>query len=174
MKVFTMYMIGLSGSGKSTLAAVLEKRLRERGVPLQVIDGDRLRRDLGELFGYTKEERLKQGRVALVLAKYLNQNGISVIITAVAGYREAREQARRVIDKESYIQAYLDCTVEECAHRDVKGYYSNIGQMKNFCGSDQPYEVPADSEITVDVMNLNVEASAEQVFTYLQKHGYVE
>ena len=59
MKVFTMYMIGLSGSGKSTLAAVLEKRLRERGVPLQVIDGDRLRRDLGELFGYTKEERLK-------------------------------------------------------------------------------------------------------------------
>lgn len=172
MKVFTMYMVGLSGSGKTTLAAALEGHLRERGHPIQVIDGDILRRELGDMFGYTMEERLKQGRVAWVLAKYLNQNGVSVIITAVASSQHVREQARSFFDSEHYIQTYLACPLEECIRRDVKGYYKNMEQLSNFGGVDQPYEVPTDSEIVVDVVHLSVEESTKRILNYLQASGF--
>lgn len=171
MKPFVMYLIGLSGSGKTTAAAALEKKLCEKNVPLQVIDGDVLRRELGNLFGYTKEERAKQGRIAWVLAKYLRNNGISTILTAVAGYQDLRRQARELIG-ENFIQVYLDCPIEECIRRDVKGYYAKLDQLENFSGVNVQYEVPTDSEVVIDTVHLNVEDSAEQILSYLEKNGF--
>jgi len=165
-----MYIIGLSGSGKSTIALALEEELKKAGTPVQVIDGDALRRDLGDMFGYTKEERTKQGRVGWVIAKYLNRNGISVIIAATAGCQDVRELAREFIG-ESYLEVYLDCPIEECIRRDVKGYYKDISKLKNFYGIDVPYDVPVDPELVIDTVNTSVEASALQILAYLKENG---
>lgn len=173
MKPFVLYFTGLSGSGKTTLAVELERALRARDVPVQVLDGDVLREEFGNLFGYTKEERMKQGRVGWVLTRYLNRNGIAVIVAAVVPYDEIRKSARAFLG-ESYIQVYLDCPVEECARRDVKGYYSQARPMENLNGVSAGYEVPRDSEIVVDTVRLGVRESAEKILDYLTEHGFLE
>jgi len=166
-----MYIIGLSGSGKSTIALALEQALREDGISIQMIDGDVLREELGGMFGYTKEERAKQGRVAWVLAKYLNQNGIPAVITAVAGYQDLRDRAREFLGT-NLIQVYLDCPIEECIRRDAKGYYRNAGQLKNFIGISERYEIPRDSEITIDTVRSGVDESVDQIMSYLKENGF--
>ncbi|MCI8422758.1 MAG: adenylyl-sulfate kinase [Lawsonibacter sp.] len=171
MKPFTMYIIGLSGSGKSTLAEALAERLHKKGAPVEVIDGDVLRQELGDMFGYTREDRIKQGRVGWVLARHLNRNGISVLIAATAGCQDVRERAREFIG-EGYLQVYLDCPIEECIRRDVKGYYKDVSKLKNFYGIDMKYDVPEDSELTVDTVHLSVEQSAGQVMSYLEENGF--
>ena len=65
---------------------------------------------------------MKQNRIVRVLAGYLNRNDISTIVAVVAPFEDMRRQMREVLG-EGYIQVYLDCPVEECAKRDVKGYY---------------------------------------------------
>lgn len=173
MKTFTLWFTGLSGSGKTTLLNEVDRILRERGVPVQSMDGDVMRAELGHLFGYTKEERAKQGRVVQLLTRYLNQNGISTLVAGLNAYDEGRKFIRRKFS-EWYIQVYLDCPIEECIRRDVKGYYKDIGKLKNFVGVDIPYEVPADSEIVVDTVHQSVEESARQIISYLEENGYIQ
>ena len=162
---------GISGSGKSTLAKKIGEYFENKNVPIKVIDGDTLRGELGNLFGYSKEERMKQNRIVRVLAKYLNDCGINVIIAVIAPFDEMRKQMRSFLG-ENYIQVYLDCPVEECAKRDVKGYYKKINNMQNFIGVSDAYEVPEDSEIRVDTVNHEVETCVEQILTYLKEQGY--
>ncbi len=170
-KPFILCFSGISGSGKSTLAQMLKERLEEKNLPVKIIDGDVLRKELGNLFGYTKEERMKQNRVVRILAKYLNDCGICVIIAIVAPFDEMRKEMRSFLG-ENYIQAYLDCPVEECAARDVKGYYKRADKMKNFNGVNDSYEIPDDSEININTVQTNVKKSVEKILEYLREQGY--
>ena len=170
-KTFTLCFSGISGSGKSTLAKKVGEYLENKNVPIKVIDGDTLRGELGNLFGYSREERMKQNRIVRVLAKYLNDCGINVIIAVIAPFDEMRKQMRSFLG-ENYIQAYLDCPVEESAKRDVKGYYKKIQNMENFIGVSDAYEVPEDSEIRIDTVNDEVDVCVEQILEYLKEQGY--
>lgn len=170
-KPFTLCFSGISGSGKSTLAQEVGKYLEEKKIPVKIIDGDTLRGELGNLFGYSREERMKQNRIVRVLAKYLNDCGINVIIAVIAPFDEMRKQMRSFLG-ENYIQVYLDCPVEECAKRDVKGYYKKAEKMENFIGVNDTYEVPKDSEIRIDTVQEDVENSVNQIILYLKECGY--
>ena len=170
-KPFTLCFTGISGSGKSTLAREVGKYLEEQEVLVKIIDGDTLRGELGNLFGYTREDRMKQNRIVRVLAKYLNDCGINVIIAVIAPFDEMRKQMRSFLG-ENYIQAYLDCPVEECAKRDVKGYYKKAQKMENFIGVSDAYELPEDSEIRIDTVKEEVESSVEQIILFLKECGY--
>jgi len=54
---FIVWFTGLSGAGKSTLAAMLSAELRERGVRVEVLDGDEVRTHLSKGLGFSKEDR---------------------------------------------------------------------------------------------------------------------
>lgn len=170
---FALCFTGLSGCGKSTLANYLSEYLKARKVPTQIIDGDILRKELGNLFGYTFEDRMKQNRVVRVLAKYLLQNNINVIISIVAPYTEMRLNMRKCLG-ESYIQCYLMCPVDICAQRDVKGFYklAHQGKLNNLNGTNEKFEIPLDSEIEIDTSIMNVEKSAAIILEYLRENGY--
>ena len=171
MKVFTLCFTGISGSGKTTLANGVGEYPKRCEIPVQVIDGDILRGELGNLFGYTREERMKQNRIVRVLAGYLNRNDISTIVAVVAPFEDMRRQMREVLG-EGYIQVYLDCPVEECAKRDVKGYYKKKEKMENFSGVSDTFEIPENSELVIDTVHLTVEESVEKIVGYLKKRGY--
>ena len=94
-KVFMIYIIGMSGSGKTTIANALAERLKKfSSYQLQVIDGDIIRQQFGNIFGYTYEERMKCNQAVRVVVKYLLNNGISVILSQVAAYKEMRSKVR--------------------------------------------------------------------------------
>ena len=173
-KTFSLVFTGISGSGKTALANLVAERLKLLGVPVTVIDGDVLREDLGNLFGYTREERMKQNRVVRTLVKYLNGAGTNVIVTLVAPYNEMRQEMRNVIG-DAYIEVYTKCSVDACAARDVKGYYKKQknGMMNNLNGADDLYEVPQTSEIIVDTERDSKELCAAQIIDYLRENGFV-
>lgn len=173
-KKFMMYMVGRSGSGKTTIANALEEKLRERGIQyLQVIDGDTIRQQFGDIFGYTYEERMKCNQAVRVVVKYLLDNDISVILAQVAAYEEIRNKVREAFEKE-YIEVYIKCSYEECAKRDVKGYYKKHqnGELQNLNGADDIYEIPQNSDLVIDTEKESIENAVERIIAYLEESGY--
>lgn len=173
MKIFTLCFTGISGSGKTTLANALLKEFDTKKIKVQMIDGDILREQLGNLFGYTKEERYKNNQVVRVLADYLNRNSVNVILTLVAPYEDMRKKMRETFG-EAYVEVYVKCSLEECERRDVKGYYRKIkeGKMENLNGSNDIYEIPQNSEIVIDTEQENVDQGVNKIKKYLLENGY--
>ncbi len=173
-KNFMMYMVGRSGSGKTTIANALEEELRKKGMQqLQVIDGDVIRQQFGDIFGYTYEERMKCNRAVRVVVKYLLDNHISVILAQVASYEDMRKKVRETFSNE-YIEVYVKCSYEECARRDVKGYYKKQqnGEMENLNGANDTYEIPQNSDMIIDTEKETVSEAVQRIIAYLEENGY--
>lgn len=173
-KGFIIYLVGRSGSGKTTIGNMLVKELREQGMKrLQMIDGDVIRGQFGDVFGYTYEERMKCNQAVRVVVQYLLDNGISVILTQVAAYEKMREKMRKQF-KEQYVEVYVKCSYEECAKRDVKGYYKKqqTGELQNLNGVDEIYEVPKNSELVIDTEKQMVSEAVDKIIAYLRENGY--
>lgn len=174
-KKFMMYLVGLSGSGKTTIANALAKELKRRnaGCRLQLIDGDVIRGQFGDIFGYTYEERMRCNQAVRVVVQYLLDNDVSVILAQVAAYDKMRKKVREQFGDE-YIEVYIKCSQEECARRDVKGYYQKQrnGEMQNLNGTDDVYEVPRDSHIVIDTEKETVVGAVEKIILYLEEMGY--
>lgn len=172
MKKFLIYMIGTSGSGKTTIATALEKELNKRGITtLEFIDGDVIRQEFGEIFGHSFEERMKCNQVVRVVVKYLLNNNISVILAQVAAYEAMRKKVREVFP-DHYIEIYVKCSYEECARRDVKGYYAKQkkGEMKNLNGANDKFEIPLNSDLVIDTEQETVESAIKKIIIYLEKN----
>lgn len=170
---FVLCFTGISGSGKTTLANAVSSLLKERGVPVQVIDGDILRGQLGNLFGYTREERIRQSRVLRVLAGYLQEQEINVILSVVAPYEELRLGLREYLG-EDYLEVYVKCPYEVCAERDVKGYYrlAAENQMKNLNGADDVFEPPLHADLTVKTDEMSQADCVKEIMELLEERGY--
>ena len=172
-KPFALCFTGISGSGKTTLANAVRELLEERNIPIHVIDGDVLRGQLGNLFGYTREERIRQSQVVRVLAGSLMEHGINVLIAVVAPYETIRSGWRDYLG-EDYLEVYVKCPYEVCAARDVKGYYklSAQNQMENLNGANDVYEPPRRAELTVRTDEMSQDACVELVMKLLGERGY--
>lgn len=175
MKVFNVCFTGISGSGKTTLSRKLSEKLKKENIKVQIIDGDETRSIIGNLFGHTKEERMKMNRVNRLLIKYLNNNGINTIAALVNPFEEMRNIMREDLG-DTYIEVYAKCSYEKCAERDVKGYYKKVknGTMKNLNGATDIFEEPTCPEIVVDTENDSIEKCTDIIFDYLINHGYIE
>ncbi len=139
----TIWLTGLSASGKSTLAEKLTDFLNNNGDKVQLLDGDIVRDEIGGMFGYTRDERIKAANVYRVMAKLLNENGINVVVAAISPYEEIREANRNRI--QNYIEVYVNCPIEECIRRDPKGGLYNRalkGKEKHVAGIDEKFEIP--------------------------------
>ena len=162
-----LWFTGLSGSGKSTIATRVNRELERRGVPVEYIDGDALR----EVFpntGFTRAEREEHLRRTGYMASRLAAHGITVVASLVSPYRESREFIRRLC--RDFIEIYVATPLDECERRDVKGLYARArrGEIRNFTGIDDPYEVPERPELTLDTRVLSVDQCVSRVLERLE------
>ncbi|MGC8722704.1 MAG: adenylyl-sulfate kinase [Acidobacteriota bacterium] len=151
-KGFVLWFTGLSGSGKSTLSKLVEERLLERGVPVEVLDGDEVRTNLSKGLGFSKEDRDTNIRRIGYVANLLARNGVCAITAAISPYREVRDEIRsRVEQRATFVETYLDCPMEKLMERDVKGLYKKAlaGEIPHFTGVSDPYEPPTKPEVVV-------------------------
>ena len=170
----TIWFTGLSGAGKSTLAEVIEKRLKEQGRSVEILDGDIVRTHLSKGLGFSREDRDTNIKRIAFVCSLLTRNGVVCISAAIAPYREAREWARREIG--DFVEVYLKCPIEVCRQRDVKGLYKLVdeGKIKNFTGVDDPYEEPENPELVIETDKESVGESVSRIFAKLVELGYLE
>ena len=154
-----IWLTGLSGSGKSTIAHQLELTLHEQGKHTYVLDGDNVRHGLNGDLKFSPEERKENIRRISEVAKLFHDAGVYVIISFISPYREDREKARSIIG-EDFIEVFVDCAIEECEKRDVKGLYAKAraGEIQDFTGVQSPYEAPEQPEVTVKTHEEDVDA----------------
>jgi adenylylsulfate kinase-like enzyme len=67
----------------------------------------------------------------------------------------------------------MSTPLEVCEERDQKGIYEKArrGEIKNFTGIDDPYELPSAADLTVNAARESVEVSAKKVLKFLQKRN---
>jgi len=167
MNAYTIWLTGLSASGKTTLANEIEQYLKKCDIPVQIIDGDIVRKEIGGLFGYSKNERIKLLKVYTLIANLLNKNNVFAIVAAVSAYNEIREFNRINID--NYIEIYLKCSLEVCMKRDVKGLYERCleGLEKNVIGVDEHYEIPDRPDLVLDTANNSIQECMNEIVIFL-------
>ena len=199
----TLWFTGLSGSGKSTLAVALEQVLIQRGHAAYVLDGDNIRfglnagpKILAETRGYTQEQAKRFGlgfsaadreenirRIGEV-AKLFADAGLLALTSFISPYRKDRDAARKIHEQNKsgaipFIEVFVDTPIETCEQRDPKGLYKQAreavaaGKGMGFTGVDDPYEPPANPELTFDASKQSVEEGVALVLNYLVKRGLI-
>ncbi|UCH83138.1 MAG: adenylyl-sulfate kinase [Candidatus Latescibacterota bacterium] len=173
MKGFTLWFTGLPCSGKTTLAREVEGIMLERGVRVEVLDGDEIRENLSKGLTFSREDRNTNIRRIGWVSKLLARNGVVCIVAAVSPYRDIRREVREW--HERFIQVYLRAPLEVLKKRDVKGMYKKAmaGEIKNFTGISDPYEEPENAEVVIDTDLDTVEISVDRVIRTLEMIDYI-
>src|SRR5262247_2322814 len=171
----TVWLTGLSGSGKSTIAVDLEKALWARGVRAYILDGDNIRHGLNKNLGFSPADRTENIRRIGEVAKLFTEGGMVAITAFISPYRADRDQVRALVPAGDFIEIHVDCPLEVCEQRDVKGLYqkARAGQIPEFTGISAPYEPPLRPELTLRTATQDVAASVDQVFAHLEARGFV-
>jgi adenylylsulfate kinase len=173
MKGFTLWFTGLPCSGKSTLARRIEEVLLERGVNVEVLDGDEVRENLSKGLTFSKEDRDINIRRIGWVCRLLSRNGAVAISAAISPYKSIRQEVRDM--HENFVEVYVKTPIELCKERDVKGMYKLAaeGKIKNFTGVDDPYEEPDNPEIVVETDKESEEESANKILRTLELMQYI-
>lgn len=174
-KALTVWFTGLSGSGKSTLSNAVEKKMHKAGYLTFSLDGDNIRLGINKDLGFAEEDRQENIRRIAEIAKLMNDAGVITLTSFISPYLRDRENARKIIGDESFVEVYVSTPIEECEKRDVKGLYKKArsGQIPDFTGISSPYEEPLSPEIAIDTSNMSVDEAAdiilEKIIGYIQQ-----
>ena len=173
----TIFFTGLSGSGKSTIANVLlTKFLETGGRPVTLLDGDLVRKHLSSELGFSKEHRDINIRRIGYVASEITKNGGIAICAPIAPYDATRKHVRQMIEPYGgFILVHIATSVDVCEQRDRKGLYAKAraGILKEFTGISDPYEVPADAEVTINTGDLSAEEAAQEIILHLEREGFI-
>jgi len=171
-----IWFTGLSGSGKSTIAEALTPMLLERGREATTLDGDVVRTHLSKGLGFSKEDRdtniLRIGFVAGEISRHTG----TVICAAISPYSKTRNEARKMVGRDQFVEVFVNTPLETCEERDIKGLYAKArsGEIKGFTGIDDPYEAPVNPEIAVTTEDKTPTECAREIIDYLEERGFLK
>src|SRR3990167_2406103 len=93
----TLWFTGLPCSGKTTIAELVKTALEAEGRPVELLDGDEIRKHFSAGVGFTKEDRANHLKRVAYLCHLLSRQGVVVLASFVSPYRENRDYARGLI-----------------------------------------------------------------------------
>lgn len=165
----TVWMTGLSGAGKTTISQAVQTELLARGIRVEILDGDIVRKHLSRELGFSKAERDENIRRIGFVAQLLTRNGVVALVSAISPYRAIREEIRTNIAR--FLEVFVNAPLQVCERRDPKGLYkrARAGELRGFTGIDDPYEAPLSPEIECRTDLENPKASVEKVVAAILK-----
>lgn len=160
-----IWLTGLSGAGKSTLAFALEQRLHAMGHASFVLDGDNVRHGLCSDLGFSPSDRTENLRRVAEVAKLFCESGLICIAAFISPTTVDREMVRRIVGSENFCEVYVDCALEVCEARDVKGLYqkARAGAIPLFTGISAPYEPPHEPDLRLLTHQMSIEECIERL-----------
>jgi len=164
-----LWFTGLSGSGKSTIADAVEQKLFQKGVHTYLLDGDNVRNGLNSNLGFSDEDRVENIRRVGEVAALFVDAGVIVLSAFISPFNSDRDAVRAKFVPGEFIEIFVDCPLDVCEKRDVKGLYAKArrGEIKSFTGIDSPYEKPVNPEIVVRSAEESIEDSVNKILEYL-------
>ncbi len=168
---FVLWFTGVPASGKSTIAKEVEKMLQKRGIPIENLDADEIRKNLSPDLGYTEKDRDINTKRLAFLGSLLEKHGVSAIVAAVSSLQRFRDRARGM--SRNFLEIYVTCPVEVCMERDPKGLYARAkrGEVNDIAGLHQPYEAPVAPEVICESGKESIEECAMRVILKLEEMG---
>ena len=168
-----IWFTGLSGSGKSTLAHALEEKLFNLGCRTFVLDGDNVRHGLNSNLDFSEADRTENIRRISEVSKLILESGLIVMTAFISPFKKDRNEARKLISNDDFIEIYCKASLEICEKRDVKGLYkrARAGEIKNYTGIDSPYEAPENPELIIDTDKESLGESVSKIFDFLESKG---
>ncbi|MDN6857491.1 adenylyl-sulfate kinase [Pseudomonas sp. CAN2814] len=171
-----LWITGLSGAGKSTLAAELAQRLRARGEPVVLLDGDELREVFGAVAA-TAQNHGREARLALALqyahlCQVIARQNLTVVIATISLFREVHAWNRANLP--GYFEVYLKTPIEELVRRDPKGLYQRFqrGEIQHVAGLDLAIDEPESADWLEEFSSQRPpHVVAEALLNHLQKES---
>ena len=169
-KSYVIWFTGLSGSGKSTLASALEDVLHHKGVRTYILDGDNIRTGLNSDLDFTDEGRVENIRRIGEVANLFVDAGVVVLSAFISPFEADRNQVKQIVGEENFIEIFVDCPLEVCEQRDVKGLYAKArkGLIKNFTGIDSPFESPSAPGLVIHSDKEPIETSVSRLLELVE------
>lgn len=165
-----IWFTGLSGSGKSTMANLLEAELHARGFKTYILDGDNVRRGLCKDLTFTEEDRIENIRRIGEVSRLFMDAGLIVLSSFVSPFQKDRERVRQLVGSDRFVEVFVDCPLEICEKRDVKGLYkmARRGEVNNFTGIDSPYENPTNPDIVLKTAEVDPQDLLNRLLTIVE------
>lgn len=153
-----IWFTGLSGSGKSTLSDVFEKYLFDEGYNTYILDGDNIRSGLNKDLDFSGASRTENIRRLGELCRLFLDSGVIILTAFISPFTKDRQTVRELVGEENFIEVFVDCPLEVCEARDVKGLYAKArrGEIPNFTGISSPFEEPQSPDVTVKTAELSI------------------
>lgn len=164
-----IWFTGFSGSGKSTLAVQLEAELNTRGFKTYLLDGDNIRTGLTKDLGFSDDDRVENIRRIGEVSRLFMDAGIIVLSAFISPFEADRQQVKDIVGIENHIEVFVNCPLNVCEDRDVKGLYkrARTGAVKNFTGITSPYEEPKNPDITIRTDQLSINDSLDLLLNFI-------
>jgi adenylyl-sulfate kinase len=174
MKGCVLWLTGLPSAGKSTISKIVYDKLKAKGIRVELLDGDEVRKNLSPDLGFSKADREMHAKRVTYVSKLLARNGVIAIVALISPYRSFREAARNSIG--DFVEVFVNAPIEECIKRDVKGLYKKAlaGEIKDMTGVQDTYEEPANPEITIHSDRVTPEEAADAVISKLYELKYLQ
>ena len=171
-----LWLTGLPSSGKSTIAYTVEHALVNRGHLAYVLDGDNIRFGLNGNLGFSAEDRTENIRRIGEVGKLFVDGGFLTLASFVSPYSEDRDAGRELMGEGDFVEIFIDTAVEICEERDPKGLYkkARTGEIPNFTGFSDPYEVPEKPEMIIKTADWTAEEAAVLIIEMLEKLGKIQ
>ena len=139
------WITGLSGSGKTVIAKKILKPVRNEYGPTLLMSGDTLRR-IFKIKGYSLEERKAIDRLFVNFYKFVTDQKINLIFTAIGMTDFTRNLNKRRI--KNYVEIYVKSDVKKIIRLGKKRIYHS--RMKNIVGVDIKAEFPKKPHIILE------------------------
>ena len=165
-----IWLTGLSGAGKTTLALRLEHYFFSKGFKVFILDGDNVRNGLCKDLGFSEDDRKENLRRVGEVAKLMLDAGLIVISAFISPSGDDRLAIKNIVGEHRFTEVYVNCTVEVCEERDVKGLYAKArkGIIPNFTGISAPYDPPVLPDLEVLTADETVEESVQKIIKLVE------
>jgi len=166
---FNLWFTGLPLSGKTTIADKVYAELEKLHIPIERLDSKDIR-DLIPDIGFSRGARNRHMHRIGFLIQKLQKNSISTVASFVSPYKKSRKAIREMV--KNNIVVYVKADMETCKKRDYKGVYKKAmaGELENFSGINDVYEVPEHAEIIIDTDKESIDEAVERIVKYVKKY----
>ncbi len=148
----------------------METKLFNEGINTYILDGDNIRSGLNKDLDFSDESRKENLRRITEVSNLFVDAGTVVLTAFITPFEEERRKVKEMMG-DSYVEVFVNCPLEECEKRDVKGLYQKAreGEIRNFTGIDSPFEAPKNADIEILSHQLSIEEGVQRIYDIVIK-----